>query len=84
MPFPDRDNPKYIASLTEEIESLIRAAHGHAAVLFTSHDVMGRVFSALQKRELSFPLYKLGRGEVSTIEQFRNSGNGVLFAAGSI
>ena len=84
VPYPNPSDPDYILSLTNEIERLIRAAHGHTAVLFTSHNVMGKVFSKLEKRNLSYPLYKLGRGDLNAIEKFRHSGNGVLFAAGSM
>ena len=84
VPFPDKTNPDYIMALADEIEQLIIAAHGHTAVLFTSHDVMGRVAAILNKRGLPFPLFRLGRGEVSAIDDFKQSGNGVLFASGSM
>jgi ATP-dependent DNA helicase DinG len=83
-PKPDNRNKTYIAAITSEIERLIRAAHGHAAVLFTSYDAMGRVYAELGKRELPFPMFRLDKGGVKEIERFKQSGNGVLFASGSM
>jgi ATP-dependent DNA helicase DinG len=40
-PFPDQSDKAYIAAVTDEVERLIRASHGHAAVLFTSYNMMG-------------------------------------------
>jgi Rad3-related DNA helicase len=84
VPLPDNQNPDYIIAVTDETERLIRAAHGHTAVLFTSYNVMGRVYAELQKRGLPFPLFRLERSSSNAIEQFRQSGNGVLFASGSL
>jgi ATP-dependent DNA helicase DinG len=83
-PFPDSKNKDYINSITNEIERLILASHGHAAVLFTSYDAMGRVFAELSKRNLPFPMFRLDKGGVKEIERFKQSGNGVLFAAGAL
>ena len=83
-PFPDGKNRDYIAAVTGEIERLIRASHGHAAVLFTSYDAMGRVHSALSTRNLPFPLMRLERGSAAAIERFKESRNGVLFASGAL
>jgi len=83
-PFPDITDKNYIRAITDEIERLVLASHGHAAVLFTSYDAMGRVFAELKKRNLSFPLHRLDKGGVKEIESFRKSGNGILFASGSL
>jgi len=84
MPFPDGKNRDYIATITDEIEQLIRASHGHSAVLFTSYDTMGRVHAALSARNLPFPLMRLERGSSAAIERFKQSKGGVLFASGSL
>jgi ATP-dependent DNA helicase DinG len=83
-PFPDSKNKDYIKAVTDEIERLVKASHGHAAVLFTSYDAMGRVFSALKQRNLPFPMFRLDKGGVKEIEKFKQSGNGILFASGSL
>lgn len=83
-PFPDNNNKQYIEAITDETERLIRAGHGHAAVLFTSYNVMGLVYTNLKKRGLQFPLFRLDRGDINAIDRFRESGNGVLFASGAL
>jgi ATP-dependent DNA helicase DinG len=84
MPFPDQRNPEYILALANEIEQLIYASHGHAAVLFTSYKVMDMVWEHLEERGIPFPMFRLNKGGVREIERFKNSGNGVLFAAGAL
>ena len=68
--------------LADQIVQLVTACHGHALVLFTSYRQMRHVYDALGGR-LTFPVFQAGRGQNRSIQQFRQSGNGVLFAAGS-
>ncbi len=68
--------------LADQIVRLTAACHGHALVLFTSYRQMRNVYDALGGR-LTFPVFQAGRGQNRSIQQFRQSGNGVLFAAGS-
>ena len=84
MPFPDSKNSDYIAAITNEIERLVKTSHGHAAVLFTSFDAMGRVHAALSKRNLPFPLMRLERGSSAAIEKFKQTKGAVLFASGAL
>jgi ATP-dependent DNA helicase DinG len=90
VPYPKQSSKTYIDALTDEIERLIIAAHGHTAVLFTSYNVMGRVYNRLEKRNLPFPLFKLERSTSNAIDRFRESGKtggrppGVLLAAGAL
>jgi ATP-dependent DNA helicase DinG len=83
-PFPDNRERNYIISIADEIERLVIASHGHAAVLFTSYNAMGQVHSILQQRGLPFPLFRLERGGVHAIERFKKSGNGILLASGAL
>ena len=64
-----------------QIKQLIRAAHGHALVLFTSYDQMGRVYEQLEGR-LPVPLFKAPRGGQWFVEQFKRCDNAVLLAGG--
>lgn len=64
-----------------QIEQLIRAAHGHTLVLFTSYDQMGRVYEQLEGR-LPVPLFKAPRGGQWFVEQFKRCENAVLLAGG--
>ena len=68
--------------LADQIVRLTVACHGHALVLFTSYRQMRNVYDALGGR-LAFPVFQVGRGQNRSIQQFKQSGNGVLFAAGS-
>ena len=68
--------------LADQIVQLVSTCHGHALVLFTSYRQMRNVYDALGGR-LTFPVFQAGRGQNRSVQQFRQSGNGVLFAAGS-
>jgi ATP-dependent DNA helicase DinG len=84
MPFPDQSNRDYITAVADETEKLIRASHGHAAVLFTSYKAMDMVWEQLMKRGLPFPFFRLDKGGVKEIEKFKASNGGVLFASGAL
>jgi len=84
VPFPDQCGKEYILSVANEVERLIRASHGHAAVLFTSYKAMDMVCGHLNGRDLPFPMFRLNKGGIKEIERFKKSGNGVLFAAGAL
>jgi ATP-dependent DNA helicase DinG len=83
-PYPDQQDKHYIASIADETERLIRASHGHAAVLFTSYRVMGQVFAILKSCGLPYPMFSMGRRDTTALERFRQSANGVLFASGAL
>ena len=83
-PFPDQRNKDYILSITDEIEQLIQAAHGHTAVLFASYKAMDMVWEQLAERGIPFPFFRLDKGGIREIDRFKQSGNGVLFAAGAL
>ena len=84
VPFPNQQDKQYISAVADEVERLIRAGHGHAAVLFTSYNVLGQVFALLSQRGLRFPMFRMGRRDTTALERFKESGNGVLFASGSL
>jgi ATP-dependent DNA helicase DinG len=83
-PFPENGNAAYIAAITEEVERLVQASRGHAVVLFTSHDALGRVYTMLEKHGLPYPLFRMGRGDLVPVERFKRSGDGVLLASGAL
>lgn len=68
--------------MAEEIVQLVDACHGHALVLFTSYRQMAEV-RALTDGQWQYPTYQAWRNGGKIIQQFKQSGNGVLFAAGS-
>ena len=69
--------------MTDEIAELIRAAWGHALVLFTSYAAMSAVTDRLRKRELSFPMFTLGRNAMHMTERFRQTPGAALLATGA-
>jgi ATP-dependent DNA helicase DinG len=81
---PDYRDSGYIAALTDELERLIKTSHGHAAVLFTSYRSMRVVHGRLKKRMPEMKDFVLERSTSTAIERFKASGNGVLFACGSM
>lgn len=68
--------------LADQISLLTAACYGHALVLFTSYRQMRHVYDALGG-SLAFPVFQAGRGQNRCIQQFKESSNGVLFAAGA-
>lgn len=83
VPFPEQQDKGYLLAVADEVQRLILASQGHAAVLFTSYNAMGQVFSILRGRKLPFPMFRMGKRDTSALDNFKQSGNGVLFASGS-
>ena len=80
---PSQRSEAYYDDLADEIVGLIRAACGHALVLFTSYAAMSAVKDRLRERGLSFPMFTLGRNAMHMTEQFRQTPGAVLLATGS-
>ena len=68
--------------MAEEIVRLVGACHGHALVLFTAYRQMAEV-RALTDGQWPYPTYQAWRNGGKIVQKFKQSGNGVLFAAGS-
>ena len=77
------DTDVYFNELTAELVGLIKAASGHALVLFTSYAAMSAVKERLWEESLPFPLLTLGRNAHHIIEQFRHTPGAVLLATGA-
>ena len=77
------DTDVYFDELTAELVGLIKAASGHALVLFTSYAAMSAVKERLREESLPFPLLTLGRNAPHIIEQFRHTPGAVLLATGA-
>lgn len=78
-----RPTDVYFNELTAELVGLIKAATGHALVLFTSYAAMSAVKERLWEESLPFPLLTLGRNAPHIIEQFRHTPGAVLLATGA-
>ena len=83
-PIPDMHDPDYIPAVAKEIVQLIKATHGHTAVLFTSYKTLNAVYDLVACELSGYPLIKMSRSNKNAITLFKESGNGVLFASGSM
>ncbi len=84
-----KDIPKFtmgsdteISYLSRQICRLIKAAHGHTLVLFTSYFLMGAVYNRI-KDIIPFPLMAVWRNSNDAVSRFKEAKNAVLFSAGS-
>ncbi len=84
VPFPNQQDKNYLLAVAHEVERLVLASHGHAAVLFTSYSAMGQVYAMLKARSLPFPFFQMGKRDTAALERFKVSGNGILFASGAL
>lgn len=79
---PHWEDGSYYDALAAEITALLRAAHGHALVLFTSYTAMSAVKERL-KGKTPYPLFIMGRNAVHTMEQFKSQPGSILLATGA-
>ena len=79
---PSLKDGNYYDQLAGEIAALLKAAQGHALVLFTSYAAMSAVKERL-KGQTSYPLFTMGRNAVHTMEQFKGQPGSVLLATGA-
>lgn len=84
LPLPDNDDAGYLKAVSDRIVELVRATNGHTAILFTSYSLLHLVYDRTWERLQNFHLIRMGRNNKTAISEFRNSTNGVLFAAGSM
>ncbi len=84
IPDPNMDNPEYIPAVAQEIVQLVRATHGHTAVLFTSYKALNAVYEMVAEELKEYPIIKMSRSNKTAITQFKESKNGVLMASGSM
>lgn len=76
---PKGADPQYTQAVADEILRLVELTEGHAFLLFTSRRMMNDVHGILADR-LPFPVMKQGDSPPSALlDEFRASGNGVLF-----
>jgi ATP-dependent DNA helicase DinG len=79
---PYQKNAKYYDQLAGEIAALLKAAHGHALVLFTSYAAMSAVKEKLRGKT-PYPVFTMGRNAIHTMEQFKDHPGSVLLATGA-
>jgi ATP-dependent DNA helicase DinG len=83
VPYPDKNDVVYIISVTDEIERLTEATHGHTVVLFTSYKLLSAVYEKLKSKMIRFPLLATDKGSKNAADAFRKGKNSVLLASGS-
>lgn len=83
IPLPDLDSSEYLAGITEQIQKLVLATHGHTLVLFNSYRLMGKVRDTLQSDSLPFPILVGDKDLQMVIQKFKSAPNAVLFATGA-
>ncbi len=75
----DPSGSDFAAAAAEEIIRLVNLTNGRAFLLFTSRKMLNEVYDRLNGA-LTFPLFRQGDMPAGLLlEQFKNSGNGVLF-----
>lgn len=82
LPVEPRD-PGYIGQLMTQLVPVLEASRGRAFLLFTSHRALQEA-SVLLRERLEFPLFVQGEAPRSLLlEQFRESGTGILLGTAS-
>ena len=84
MPPPDNQSEEYRQALADKIVELVKATHGHTAILFTSYSVLRSVYEMTKDRLNGFQLICMTRSNKTAIADFKKSKNAVLFASGSM
>ena len=84
LPMPTADYDTYISAIADRIVELVDATRGHTAILFTSYRALNDVYSKVADRLAQYPLIRMSRSNKMAINQFKASGNGVLFASGNM
>jgi len=80
---PDPREPTFTPRAAEEVVQLLKATHGRAFVLFTSHQQMREVFERVRP-QLRYPMLIQGSmPKTEMLERFRNTPHAVLFGTSS-
>ena len=80
---PEPRDPDFVPELLDRVVPLLEASRGRALLRFTSHRALRRAAELLADR-VDFPLFVQGEQSRSLLlEQFRESGNGVLLGSAS-
>jgi ATP-dependent DNA helicase DinG len=80
---PEPRDAEFVPALLEQVVPLLEASKGRAFLLFTSHRSLRRAAELLAD-QVSFPLFVQGEAPRSLLlEQFRESGQGVLLGSAS-
>ena len=80
---PDPREPDFARLASEEVVHILKATHGRAFVLFTSHQQMRDVYERVRRR-VRYPLLLQGTApRTALLDRFRSTPHAVLFATSS-
>lgn len=80
---PEPRDPDFVPALLEQVVPLLEASNGRAFLLFTSHRALRQAAEILSGK-LRFPLFVQGdQPRTRLLDQFRDSGQGVLLGTSS-
>jgi ATP-dependent DNA helicase DinG len=83
---PEPTTPGYREALEDHILKAVTISHGGTFILFTSYDLLNRVYQTLSPALARLGLTSLKQGETgrhALLTQFRKEGNAVLFGTDS-
>ena len=81
---PQKKKSHYYKALAEEIAALIKAACGHALVLFTSYHALSKTTELLTEQDLHRPLFATSQNADYAVRQFREHPGSILLATGAV
>ena len=85
LPIPkDNDDEAYINAISKKIVELVKASHGHTAILFTSYKALTLCYEKTKEELNGYDVFCMSRADRNVITDFKKSKNGVLFASGSM
>ena len=80
MPDPGLELDLYQEEVGEEVENILKVTGGRAFVLFTSFEMMGRVYRKVKESLRSYKLLKQGdKPRYRLVEEFRRNTKAILF-----
>lgn len=84
LPIPENDSEEYVSAVSKRIVLLIKATHGHTAIMFTSYKLLGKVYEIVAPQITDYDTFLMTKNNKTAIAEFKKSKNGVLFASGSM
>ena len=84
MPTPDNTSEEYFKAIADQVYEIIKATHGHTAILFTSYKTLHLVHDLLKDKLGEYDIICMTRSNKNAIADFKKSKNGILFASGSM
>lgn len=83
IPYPNYGSENYVTAIENKIIELVNLTFGHTLVLFTSYKFMNKIFKQVS-RKINYPVFLMKKNNLNTIDEYKKSRNGVLFASGNI